>query len=81
MNEGKRMNVVKCVTVTLALRKRYRKDTEKDAYVRACLTSTFVKGLANGSLTAYEISAQYVQPFPRCEKWMRMCARAAVPHN
>ena len=41
---------------------------------------TAVKRYAIGSLTAYRISAQSIQPFPRCEKGVRMCTRAAVPH-
>ena len=46
-----------------------------ELHVPTCLTSTFVKCFANGSLTAYQISAQSVQPFPRYEK---RCARAHV---
>ena len=44
-------------------------------------TSTFLKRLANGSLTTYQISAQSTQPFTRYEKGVRSCARVCPTIN
>ena len=43
-------------------------------HVSAYLTSTFVKHLAYGPPTTYQIAAQSVRPFPRYEKEVRTCS-------
>ena len=78
MNERDRIDVLKCAIVTLALRKIYRKGTEKGCARVHVPNTNFVKHLANGSLTTNQILAQSAQPFPRHGKGARTSARAHV---
>ena len=64
MNEWERMDVLKCVTVTL---------------VSVQNLPSRVKRLAAGPLATHQISVQSVQPFPTYRKRVRTCTRAAVP--
>ena len=61
MNERERMDVFKCVAVTLALVQN----------LPFC-----VKRMTTGPLATHQISVQSVQPFPRYGKGMRTYSRA-----
>ena len=58
MNERGRIDVLKCVTVMLALVQNL---------------PSYVKQKATGPLAAHQISVQSVQPFPRYVKGMHTC--------
>ena len=61
MKERERVDVLKCVTITLALVRNL---------------PSLVKRIATSPLATHKISVQSVQPFPRYGKGMRTCARA-----
>ena len=63
MNEREREDVLKCVTVTLALVQN----------LPSC-----VKRIATGHLVTHQISVQSVQPYPRYGEGMHTCTRVQL---
>ena len=66
-----------------AIRPAVPETRKRGTHLRTCrCTPSLVCAhcLANWSLTIYQISAQYVQSFPRNGKGVRTCARADTPH-
>ena len=54
---------------------------KRGAHVHLYPTLRFCKTPNQWVSKPNQISAQYVQPFPKYEKGVRTCARAAVPHS
>ena len=64
MNEGEQIDVLKCVTITVALVQN----------LPFC-----VKSMATGPPATHHVSVQSVEPFPRYGKEMRTCTRLYPP--